>query len=174
MRLIDVWYSYITDDAIRAAGESAFAKRQGPRRRGAPGSTASSPRPAAAMRSGPRARSRRLIEGRRVIVDDPPLIQHVEIPGGPDAMRRVFEEYRATMAESRREFLERYRFADFALKVVGVGSVGTRCFVLVLEGRDEDDPLILQAKEATASVWRSTSATAATPTMASASWSASG
>ena len=56
------------------------------------------------------------------------------------------------MAESRREFLERYRFADFALKVVGVGSVGTRCFVFVLEGRDEDDPLILQAKEATASV----------------------
>ena len=56
------------------------------------------------------------------------------------------------MAENRRDFLERYRFVDFALKVVGVGSVGTRCFVLVLEGRDENDPLILQAKEATASV----------------------
>ena len=94
----------------------------------------------------------KIVDGRRVIVDDPPVIQHVEIPGGPDAMRTVFEDYRATMAESRREFLERYRFADFALKVVGVGSVGTRCFVLILEGRDEDDPLILQAKEATASV----------------------
>ena len=68
----------------------------------------------------------------------------------------MFEDYRATMAESRREFLERYRFADFALKVVGVGSVGTRCFVMVLEGRDEDDPLILQAKEATASVLEDT------------------
>ena len=56
------------------------------------------------------------------------------------------------MPEARREFLESYRFVDFALKVVGVGSVGTRCFVLVLEGRDENDPLILQAKEATASV----------------------
>jgi hypothetical protein len=56
------------------------------------------------------------------------------------------------MPESRRDFLERYRFVDFALKVVGVGSVGTRCFVLVLQGRDENDPLILQAKEATASV----------------------
>ena len=64
----------------------------------------------------------------------------------------MFEDYRATLAESRREFLERYRFADFALKVVGVGSVGTRCFIMVLEGRDEDDPLILQVKEATASV----------------------
>ena len=63
------------------------------------------------------------------MVDDPPVIQHIELPGGPDAMRKVFEDYRATMAESRREFLERFRFADFALKVVGVGSVGTRCFV---------------------------------------------
>ncbi len=79
-------------------------------------------------------------------------MQHVDVPGGAEGLRRVFEDYRATMAESRREFLERYRFADFALKVVGVGSVGTRCFMMVLEGRDQDDPLILQAKEATSSV----------------------
>ncbi len=57
-----------------------------------------------------------------------------------------------TSASSPRPNAERFRFTDFALKVVGVGSVGTRCFVLVLEGRDEGDPLILQAKEATASV----------------------
>ena len=56
------------------------------------------------------------------------------------------------MAENRRELIERFRFVDFALKVVGVGSVGTRCFIVLLEGRDEEDPLILQAKEATASV----------------------
>jgi hypothetical protein len=56
------------------------------------------------------------------------------------------------MPENRRDFLERYRFVDVALKVVGVGSVGTRCFIIVLQGRDENDPLILQAKEATASV----------------------
>ena len=93
-----------------------------------------------------------IVEGRRVIVDEPPVVQHVEMPGGPEGMRAVFEAYRATMAESRREFLERFRFSDFALKVVGVGSVGTRCLIMVLEGRDEDDPLILQAKEATASV----------------------
>ena len=96
-----------------------------------------------------------IVDGRRVFLDDPPVVQHIEIPGGPDVLRQVFEDYRATMADSRREFLERYRFADFALKVVGVGSVGTRCFVIVLEGRDEDDPLILQAKEATASVLES-------------------
>ena len=108
------------------------------------------------------------------IIDDPPVVQHVEIPGGPEALRTVFEDYRATMAESRREFLERYRFVDFALKVVGVGSVGTRCFMIVLEGRDEGDPLILQAKEATASVLEG-HAQDQPPraTTASASWSAS-
>ena len=93
-----------------------------------------------------------IVDGKRVFIIDPPVVQRIELPGGPDAIRKVFEDYRATMAESRREFLERYRFADFALKVVGVGSVGTRCLMLVLEGRDHDDPLILQAKEATASV----------------------
>ena len=89
------------------------------------------------------------------------LVQHlivhddgtsVDIPGGGAALTGVFDAYRATMPESLREFLERYRFVDVALKVVGVGSVGTRCFIIVLQGRDENDPLILQAKEATASV----------------------
>ena len=56
------------------------------------------------------------------------------------------------MAVNRRDLLERYQFVDFAQKVVGVGSVGTPCFVIVLEGRDEGDLLILQAKEASASV----------------------
>ena len=95
-----------------------------------------------------------VVDGRRVILDDPPVITHVDLEGmgGTTALERVFLDYRATMPESRRAFLERYRFVDFALKVVGVGSVGTRCFVLVLQGRDENDPLILQAKEASASV----------------------
>ena len=93
-----------------------------------------------------------VVDGRRVILEDPPVITHVEVPGGPAALEKVFTDYRSTMPENRRDFLERYRFVDFALKVVGVGSVGTRCFVFVLEGRDENDPLILQAKEATASV----------------------
>ena len=68
------------------------------------------------------------------------------------ASRKTFSDYRATLAENRRELVERYRFVDVALKVVGVGSVGTRCFVVLLEGRDQGDPLLLQAKEATASV----------------------
>jgi uncharacterized protein (DUF2252 family) len=80
------------------------------------------------------------------------VVSHFEVPGGVASLEATFNEYRATLAQNRRELIERYRFIDLALKVVGVGSVGTRCFVLLLEGRDHDDPLLLQAKEATASV----------------------
>ena len=94
---------------------------------------------------------------------------------GPPALDKTFSDYRATLAENRRELVERYRFVDFALKVVGVGSVGTRCFVVLLEGRDEGDPLLLQAKEATASVLDPyLDVRASTRTTASASSSASG
>ena len=92
------------------------------------------------------------VDGEWRIRDDPPVVTHIETPGGPAALASTFSDYRATLAENRRELVERYRFVDFALKVVGVGSVGTRCFIVLLEGRDQDDALILQAKEATASV----------------------
>ena len=151
MRLIDVWYSYITDDAIRDAAKPFFAGfKDGAARAAKLEGLFAKARGKDAIRASSQLTT--IVEGRRVIVDDPPVIQHVEMPGGPEGMRAVFEAYRATLAESRREFLERFRFSDFALKVVGVGSVGTRCLIMVLEGRDEDDPLILQAKEATASV----------------------
>ncbi|MER7707760.1 DUF2252 domain-containing protein [Kitasatospora sp. NPDC097605] len=90
-------------------------------------------------------------EGRRRIVSDPPLIE----PVPRDELRRVgkiFGDYRATLAEDRRVLLDRFRLVDAARKVVGVGSVGTRCFILLLEGRDERDPLFLQIKEAGRSV----------------------
>jgi len=60
--------------------------------------------------------------------------------------------YRRTLQSDRRELLEDFRFAGMARKVVGVGSVGTRAWIVLLLGRDEDDPLFLQAKEAEASV----------------------
>jgi len=149
--LIDVWYSYITDEAIRAAGEAAFSGFKDIKmRRARLDALFAEARGHDRLRAADKLTT--IVDGRRIVVDDPPVIEHIEIPGGPEAMAKVFTDYRATLAESRREFLERYRFADFALKVVGVGSVGTRCFVLILEGRDENDPLILQAKEATASV----------------------
>jgi len=151
MRLIDVWYSVITDEDIRAAAEPMLARmKDAAVRRARIESLFSKARGRDQLRAA--ANLTELRDGKRFFVEQPPVIQHVEIPGGPGTLRQVFEDYRATMAESRREFLERYHFTDFALKVVGVGSVGTRCFVMILEGRDENDPLILQAKEATASV----------------------
>jgi uncharacterized protein (DUF2252 family) len=152
MRLVEVWYSKISGADIAAAMD-ALSEARGR-------TVAEGRRRLDEILSGARKRDHvralgkltTLVDGRPVIRDDPPLIEHVEIPGGLPALEQIFTDYRATMAENRRDFLERYRFADFALKVVGVGSVGTRCFMVVLEGRDELDPLILQAKQAEPSV----------------------
>src|SRR5277367_111368 len=69
-----------------------------------------------------------------------------------EMVRRQFHAYRMTLQEDRRHLLERFEIIDMARKVVGVGSVGTRAFIVLLQGRDERDPLFLQVKEATASV----------------------
>lgn len=91
------------------------------------------------------------VDGRRRIVHDPPLL---EPAGAADmsSLRKIFSDYRSTLSEERRLLLDRYRFVDAARKVVGVGSVGTRCFIVLLAGRDQDDPLFLQIKEARKSV----------------------
>ena len=68
------------------------------------------------------------------------------------AIHEQFRAYRATLPDDRRRLLERFEIVDAARKVVGVGSVGTRAFIVLLQGRDEHDPLFLQIKEATASV----------------------
>ena len=67
-------------------------------------------------------------------------------------IREQFRGYRATLQDDRRRLLERFQVVDLARKVVGVGSVGTRAFIVLLQGRDQQDPLFLQVKEATASV----------------------
>jgi len=69
-----------------------------------------------------------------------------------ELIHQQFRAYRATLQEDRRRLLERFEIIDMARKVVGVGSVGTRAFIVLLQGRDEQDPLFLQVKEATASV----------------------
>jgi uncharacterized protein (DUF2252 family) len=68
------------------------------------------------------------------------------------AIRDQFRAYRQTLQDDRRHLLERFEIVDAARKVVGVGSVGTRAFIVLLQGRDAQDPLFLQVKEATASV----------------------
>jgi uncharacterized protein (DUF2252 family) len=89
------------------------------------------------------------------IVSEPPLIVPVgELAedGAEAAIREAFGSYRHSLPHDRRVLLERFRYVDLARKVVGIGSVGTRCWVLLLLGRDEHDPLFLQIKEAEASV----------------------
>jgi uncharacterized protein (DUF2252 family) len=102
-----------------------------------------------------------LVDGQYRIVSQPPVI----VPArdlaatfglSPDevipALHEQFRAYRATLPDDRRKLLERFQIVDAARKVVGVGSVGTRAFIILLEGRDAHDPLFLQIKEATASV----------------------
>ena len=72
-------------------------------------------------------------------------------PTNDDMIRDQFPAYRATLQDDRRRLLERFEIVDMARKVVGVGSVGTRAFIVLLQGRDARDPLFLQVKEATAS-----------------------
>lgn len=91
------------------------------------------------------------VDGGRRIIHDPPLLEPVSAPDLA-AVRKIFGDYRSTLSEERRLLLDRYRFVDAARKVVGVGSVGTRCHIVLLAGRDADDPLFLQIKEAVRSV----------------------
>ena len=153
MSLMAVSYASITESDIREAVEATgrLQGREGATRRRNFEAIFSKARQRDGMHAFEKLTA--VVDGRRVILEDPPFITHVDLKemGGAKALEKVFSDYRATMPENRRDFLESYRLVDFALKVVGVGSVGTRCFVLVLQGRDENDPLILQAKEATAS-----------------------
>ena len=99
------------------------------------------------------------IDGELRIVADPPLIVPIEdlvLPGTQredieESMRTLLRSYRRTLAQDHHP-LEEFRYVHTARKVVGVGSVGTRAWILLLVGRDDDDPLFLQAKEAQASV----------------------
>jgi uncharacterized protein (DUF2252 family) len=100
-----------------------------------------------------------VIDGGRRIMPDPPLITPIRDLLDPEAVERflgwgmeLLRQYRNTLATDRRRLVESYRIVDAARKVVGVGSVGTRAWVVLLMGRDDRDPLMLQFKEAPASV----------------------
>ncbi|MFI6873626.1 DUF2252 domain-containing protein [Streptomyces sp. NPDC050400] len=100
-----------------------------------------------------------VVDGTLRIAADPPLISPLDtlMPGVErkqleDQLRDLIERYARTLPADRRTLLAQYRVVDMARKVVGVGSVGTRCWVVLLLGRDDTDPLLLQAKEAQESV----------------------
>jgi hypothetical protein len=101
----------------------------------------------------------RLVDGVPRIVSDPPLIIPIEelVPADArvrleDELRRLIRSYRRTLTGDRRHLLERFRYVHAARKVVGVGSVGTRAWIVLLLGNDDGDPLFLQLKEAERSV----------------------
>jgi uncharacterized protein (DUF2252 family) len=89
--------------------------------------------------------------GLRRIIDQPPLLYHADKQVNERVIAAFFKRYRKTIAEERRMLFDRYKVVDVAVKVVGVGSVGTRCLVALLLAAP-DDPLFLQVKEARPSV----------------------
>jgi uncharacterized protein (DUF2252 family) len=98
-------------------------------------------------------------DGKPRIISDPPLVVPIRdlVPEGEareleESMRTLLGVYKASLPDDRAHLLDNYQFADIARKVVGVGSVGTRAWVILMIGRDERDPLFLQAKEAGPSV----------------------
>ncbi len=98
-----------------------------------------------------------VVNGRRQIVDDPPLIERIPLESAEHAqliegVHRGMRQYRGSLTPERRHLLDHFELIDLARKAVGIGSVGTRCYIVLLEGRTIDDPLFLQIKEAQASV----------------------
>ncbi len=140
---LPAWYSHITVDDIN----SILA----PERRKA---LAASLETAATRRNslGALQKLTKVVDGRRRIVDSPPLVVRMMDDLSEEIISSTLADYRRTLPADRRQLVDRYRVVDVARKVVGVGSVGTLCLIAYLEGVDERDPLFLQMKEAQASV----------------------
>jgi uncharacterized protein (DUF2252 family) len=153
MTNLAVWYSHIdVDSAIKElrSGVSAAARKRAE-------ANAAKARTRDSLQAFDKLTS--VVDGRRRIISDPPLVQPIEelFQGMErdqifDYVRGVIRSYRRTLPSDRRHLLEDFQLADVARKVVGVGSVGTRAWIVLMLGRDETDPLFLQAKEAEASV----------------------
>jgi uncharacterized protein (DUF2252 family) len=142
MHVLDLWYARVDGTALLdlMAGDKAHGNGQPA---GAPG-----PHESGHLF----VKITEVVDGRRRFRDVPPLIFHP--PHGShfeDDIRRFLAHYRATLQDDRRTLLSRYHEVDVAMKVVGVGSVGTRCAIMLLMA-DEDDGLVLQYKEAWPSV----------------------
>ena len=152
--LLEVWYAHFDAEellkSLQASGTSKDVKR----------AEAFTDK---ARRQGSRKVLEKLterVDGRIRIISDPPFvipIRDLDTPGIPgdqveEIVRGTLESYTETMPDHLAALLARFDVLDVALKVVGVGSVGTRCFIVLMQGRDEGDPLFLQVKEAGRSV----------------------
>ncbi|POH66139.1 MULTISPECIES: DUF2252 domain-containing protein [Cryobacterium] len=166
MRTMDIWYARMTEQEMLKAMDMARATQKDKAARKAAKGLEKT-----ALKNAAKARSRdsmqalsklaELVDGQYRIISQPPIVIPVrdlaESLGlsSDDVQAAVLEQlrsYRESLQDDRRRLLERFEVVDVAHKVVGVGSVGNRAFIALLQGRDEQDPLFLQVKEATASV----------------------
>jgi uncharacterized protein (DUF2252 family) len=155
MRNLDVWYSRLDAADVEARLRAQHAMKQA-RKVELAAARAHTKDSLKAF-----AKLTEVVDGELRIVSDPPLIvplrelaEASDVPGEEieRELHTAFRNYRRTLQRNRGRLLEQFRWVELARKVVGVGSVGTRCFILLLLGRDNDDPLFLQIKEAQASV----------------------
>jgi uncharacterized protein (DUF2252 family) len=166
MGTLAIWYAHLAEDelmkGVRHAAKTTKTKKGAKAAKQAE-KTAQKTLAKAHTRDSLQALSKlgELVDGRYRIVSQPPTVvpaRDLETTYGLSAdeiervIREQFRAYRATLRDDQRKLLERFQVVDMARKVVGVGSVGTRAFIVLLQGRDQQDPLFLQVKEATASV----------------------
>ena len=167
MRTLDVWYAHLSEDGADAGDQARDPqeRRRGRTRastrlpRRAPRSRLGRPAPGTACRpcrSWPRSSTAAIGSSSQPPIVIPLRDLAPSIGRSVDELEQIihdqFRAYRRTLPDDRRQLLERFEVVDMARKVVGVGSVGTRAFIVLLQGRDQHDPLFLQVKEATASV----------------------
>jgi uncharacterized protein (DUF2252 family) len=170
---LDIWYAHLDEDellkGIRGAAAEASKAKKGKKATKETKVATRAKRMAektvakAHTRDSLQALSKlgELVDGRYRIVSQPPIVVPMRDLEGAYGipreemerlLREQFRAYRATLRDDQRQLLERFQLVDMARKVVGVGSVGTRAFIALLQGRDQGDPLFLQVKEATRSV----------------------
>ena len=165
MRTMDIWYARLSAEEVVAAINAAADSLKGDDKKLAKTVRKNAARTAqkAHTRDSLQALSKLAdeVDGQYRIVSQPPVVvpaRELAASHGysVDELEQIIHEqfraYRATLTDDRRRLLERFHVVDMARKVVGVGSVGTRAFIVLLQGRDAQDPLFLQVKEATASV----------------------
>jgi len=154
MTHLDIWYAHADIDRLR----TQFASKLTAKQRKAVDKGAAKARTRDSMQE--LAKLTTTVDGQLRIISDPPLLVPIEDLLADRAQRSaldsevhsIIDAYRRTLETDRRHLIDQYRFAHLARKVVGVGSVGTRCWIVLMLGRDESDPLFLQVKEAEESV----------------------
>ena len=160
MSNLDVWYYHVDVSEVLTMLESQ-ATASGSKTQARMAATATKLVDKARTKDSIRALDKltHVVDGQRVIISDPPLVVPVdelfpelEFEQVLSMFKDLLRRYRQTLSTDRRHLLEQYRFSQMARKVVGVGSVGTRAWVVLMHGASQEDVLFLQAKEAEASV----------------------